>query len=181
MRCARPSLQRPQESSGGGLSASSSATTVTATLFANGFALYGGVAEGTGFEFYNCTMKHNVAVDGGVLHGGGDFEDCVLIGNEADSGGVAYAGAVSTLTRYIIGEGAASRQGAAMYSVGVAIKVRDSLVYGFTSGDASTDDGDCANTCAGRTCEYWISEEPDIYSCLFLELSSMFNCDCSGE
>ena len=180
MRCARPSLQRPQEIYGGGLEASSSVTTITATLFANNVAsVGGGVAEGSGFEFYNCTMKHNVAVDGGVLHGGGDFEDCVLIGNEADSGGVAYATAVSTLTRCIIGEGAASRQGAAMYSVGAAIKVRDSLVYGFTSGDASADDGGCANTCAGRTCEYWISEEPDIYSCLYLELN--FNCDCSGE
>ena len=180
MRCARPSLQRPQGIDGGGLKASSSVTTITATLFVNGVAFYGGVAEGNGFEFYNCTMKHNVALDGGVLYGGGDFEDCVLVGNEAESGGVAYATAVSSLTRCIIGEGAASKQGAAMYSVGAAIKVRDSLVYGFTSDDASADDSECANTCAGTTCEYWISEEPEMYSCLYLELTEN-NCDCSGE
>ena len=60
----------------------------------------------------------------------------MLIGNDATNGGAAYATSPTTLTRCTIAEGGASQQGAAVYSLGATIEVRDSLVRGF-SADAS--------------------------------------------
>ena len=65
----------------------------------------------------------------------------MLIGNDATNGGAAYATSPTTLTRCIIAEGGASQQGAAVYSAGATIEVRDSLVRGFAadaSGGATT-------------------------------------------
>ena len=119
------------------------AASLTDTLLINNVAGYGGgAAEGTGFSFYNCTMKHNSANEkGGALSGGGDFKDCVLIGNDATNGGAAYAESTTTFKRCVIAEGGASQQGAAVYSETAATEVRDSQVHGFAtdaSGGATT-------------------------------------------
>ena len=73
--------------------------------------------------------------------GSADLEDCVLIGNDATNGGAAYATSTTTLTRCNIAEGSAPQQGAAVYSAGATIEVKDSRVHGFSanaSGGATT-------------------------------------------
>ena len=127
---------------GGGIRVNGGTATLTDTLFISNVADEGGGADGSGLTFINCTMKYNTANGvGGAFSGGADLDDCVLIGNDATNGGAAYAESRTTFIRCIIAEGTASQQGAAAYSAGTSIKVRDSLVRGFAadaSGGATT-------------------------------------------
>ena len=117
------------------------------TLLINNHALYGGAAWGLSMAFKNCTMKRNTASSsygsgagsGGALYGSGDLEDCVLIGNFAGyDGGAAYVSVASSITRCVIAEGGAWSKGAAIYSEGAVVQMRDSIVRGFAA-NASSD------------------------------------------
>ena len=91
-----------------------------------------------GFGTYtNCTIKFNSAVDsGGAVYGSATFWDSRLIGNYAATGGAVHAIATTTITRCVFSEGGASQQGAAMYSEGANIEVRESLAQQFSAADS---------------------------------------------